>query len=345
MYKVSRSDGLYHQFKGNNVMLIIGTDVSKNKLHNALLIDSHKAKARTKAVANTPTGFRSLLEWACRQGKCSAPELHFVMEATGVYHEAVAEFLHNAGCRVSVANPLHVKRFAESRGTRTKTDKLDPVILALYGYERQPPAWTPPPAEVRELKALLARLAAIETDIQRELNRKEKAEIANAPTEVVASLNNSLAFLNEEKARLTRQIDDHLGRHPNLRQDRDLLASVPGIGKKLSLYFIALFHLKGFRKASQAAAFLGLVPVEYQSGTSVNKRPRLSKAGDARFRAALYMPAIVAIKCNPDVQALYQRLLDAGKSKMAAIGAAMRKLVHIAFGVFKNRTPYQPQNV
>jgi transposase len=326
-------------------MLIIGTDISKNKLHSALLIDARNSKFRNKTVANTPTGFRSLLDWACRQGKCSASDLYFVMEATGIYHEMSAEFLHNSGCKVSIVNPLHVKRFIESRGVHTKNDKLDPLLLALYGNERQPKQWTPPPVEVRQLKALLVRLAAIETDIQRELNRKEKADISNTPAEVVESLNKSLAFLRKEKKRLTKQIDDHLDRHPHLKQDRDLLASIPGIGKKLSLYFVSLFHLKEFRKASQAAAFLGLVPVEYQSGTSVNKRPRLSKIGDARFRAALYMPAIVATKYNPDVQALYQRLIVSGKSKMAAIGAAMRKLVHIAFGVFKNRTPYQPQNV
>jgi len=325
-------------------MLIIGIDISKSKLHSALLIDPQKPKVRSKAVANNPTGFRALREWACRQFKSQARELHFVMEATGVYHEAAALFLHDAGCKVSVVNPLQVKRFAESRGTRTKTDKHDPVILALYGQERQPAAWVPPSAEVRELKALLARLAAIETDIRRELNRREKAEVASAPAEVLTSLDNALAFLNKEKARLTRKINGHLDQHPHLREERDILATVPGIGEKLSLYFVSLFHLKTFCKASQAAAFLGLVPVEHHSGTSVSKRPRLSKAGDARFRATLYMPAIVATKCNPDVRALYQRLLAAGKSKMAAIGAAMRKLVHIAFGVFKNHTPYRPQN-
>jgi transposase len=141
---------------------------------------------------------------------------------------------------------------------------------------------------------------------------------------------------------LRRQIDDHLDSHPKLKDQRALLASIPGIGGKLSLWFLALFCGRSFASARQAAAFLGLVPVEYQSGSSVLKRPRLSKAGDARWRARLFMPAIVAARWNPLVRAQYQRLLTAGKSKMNALGAAMRKLVHIAFGVLKHNRPFDP---
>ena len=104
-----------------------------------------------------------------------------------------------------------------------------------------------------------------------------------------------------------------------------------------------LYHGQRFERASQVAAYLGLIPITHQSGTSVLLPPHLSKAGPAAWRAALYMPALVAIRFNPDVQHLYQRLLARGKAKMAAVGAAMRKLVHICFGVIKHQTPYQPQ--
>lgn len=325
-------------------MKIIGIDVSKGKLHSSLLIDQHQKKTKDKASDNTPAGFHSLLEWACRHGKCEAAELHFIMEATGVYHEALADFLFESGCKVSVVNPFPVKKFAESHGFRSKNDRHDGLVLALYGHERQPAVWCPPPPEARHLKALLARLTALETDIRRELNRLEKAQVGRAPEGVMTSLDNSLTFLNEEKARLQKEIDDHLDQHPKLREEKQLFLSIPGVGEKLAMQFLALFNSKKFTSAPQVAAFLGLVPVEYESGTSVFKRPRLSKAGDGRFRAALYMPAIVATKYNPDIRALYQRLTKAGKTKMAAIGAAMRKLVHIAFGVYKNLAPYQPQN-
>jgi transposase len=325
-------------------MPIIGVDVSKAKLNSSLLTDPDSRKSKDKVTGNNPKGFKILLDWHCRKSNCAADELHFVMEATGVYHEALAEFLFESGCVVSIVNPFQVKKFAESHGFRTKNDRHDGLVLALMGHERKLPIWTPPPPEARYLKALLNRLAALETDIQRELNRLEKAQAGRVPEEVMASLENSLSFLKEQKERLLKEIDNHLDKHPKLRKERDLLLSVPGVGKKLATTLLCLFNNKNFSKAPQVAAFLGLVPVEKQSGTSVAKRPRLSKTGDARLRGALYMPAIVATKYNPDVQALYLRLLKAGKTKMAALGAAMRKLVHIAFGVYKNLTPYQPQN-
>lgn len=322
----------------------IGIDISKAKLHSSLLTNPEQHKSKDKASDNNLNGFSTLLDWACRHGKCTASELHFIMEATGVYHEALAEFLVEAGCKISIVNPYQVKKFAESHGFRTKNDRHDGLVLALFGHERQLPIWTPPPPEVRHLKALLTRLTALETDIRRELNRLEKAQVGRAPAQVMTSLDKSLSFLKEEKERLLKEIETHLDNHPKLREERDLLLTIPGIGDKLATQLLAFFASKNFSRAPEAAAFLGLVPVEKQSGTSVLGRPKLSKNGDSRMRRALYMPAIVATKYNPDIQALYLRLQKAGKTKMAAIGAAMRKLLHIAFGVYKNLTPYRPQN-
>lgn len=322
-------------------MKIIGIDVSKAKLNSSLLIDPHLRKTKDKSSDNTIAGFKSLLEWVCRHSKCEAADLHFVMEATGVYHETLANFLFEAGCKVSIVNPYRIKKFAESHGFRSKNDRHDGLVIALYGHERNPTAWCPPPPEASHLKALLARLTAVESDIRRELNRQEKSQVGQAPVEVMTSLDKSLAFLDEQKAQLKKEIEGHLSRHPKLKEERDLLLTIPGVGDKLAVLFLALFESKKFSRAPEAAAFLGLIPVEFDSGSSVHKPPRLSKAGDGRLRAALFMPAIVATRYNPDVKDLYQRLLKAGKTKMSAIGAAMRKLVHIAFGVFKNHTPYQ----
>ncbi|MCU0836918.1 MAG: transposase, partial [Chromatiaceae bacterium] len=130
------------------------------------------------------------------------------------------------------------------------------------------------------------------------------------------------ATLNQEIARLRQEIDDHIAAHPDLKAQRAHLARIPGVGPKLSAWFLALFRLKAFRDAKQAAAFLGLIPVEYQSGTSVLKRPRLAKNGDGRWRARLFLPALIAARYNPDIRALYTRLIAAGKPKMSAAGAA-----------------------
>jgi transposase len=321
-------------------MQTIGIDISKKRLHAAWLRDPEQERSRPKAADNTPDGHRQLLAWAERHSQCPPEQLCFVIEATGVYHEALALFLHQAGTRVCVVNPYQVKEFARSRGIRTKNDRHDGHVLALFGRERRPQAWQPPPEHVRHLQSLLKRIEALEADRQRECNRLEKATVEEVPAPVHRSLQDMIDVLEAEIARLRNQLDDHIDAHPELKQQRALLESIPGVGPKLSAWFLALFGAKRFASAKQAAAFLGLVPVEYDSGTSVHRRPRLSKAGDGRWRARLYMPALVAIRWNSAIRAQFTRLTGAGKSKMSAIGAAMRKLVQIAFGVFNTRRPF-----
>lgn len=322
-------------------MHYIGIDVSKNKLHAAYLIDPAQPKVHRKSAPNTDAGHRQLLSWAQRQTGAEAGELHFVMEATGVYHEAVAEALYGAGARVSVVNPADVHHFARSQAVVSKTDGHDARVQALFAYERRPAAWEPPPAELKALRALLQRLEAVKTDLQREHNRREKAA-TQGDTAILASIDTMIATLQAEATRLRRQIDDHIDRHPRLRADRQLLESIPGIGDKLARRLLALMHTHRFRSATQLAAYLGVVPQAHQSG-KLERPARLSKRGDAQLRALLYFPALVAKKHNPDVAAQWRRLQRAGKSRMACIGAAMRKLLHIAFGVIKNQTPYTPQ--
>jgi Transposase IS116/IS110/IS902 family. len=150
--------------------------------------------------------------------------------------------------------------------------------------------------------------------------------------------------LKQEIVRLQTAIDEHIDRHPGLKADRARLLSIPAVGEKTANRMLAVLKSRSFKSAEQAAAFLGLVPVEHQSGSSVQKRPRLSKNGDAKTRAVLYMAAIVATRYNPDIKALYERLCAKGKAKMAALGAAMRKLVHLCFGVLKHQQDYR-QNV
>jgi transposase len=242
-----------------------------------------------------------------------------------------------------VVNPARVRDFAKGMAVRSKTDASDRVVLARYGAMVKPARWRPAAAEVIELKALLSRLQAIETDLVRETNRLEKAQVSPTPRVVLESLHNSLAFLEQEKRALEKRINDHIEAHPQLKHDRELLESIPAIGRKTASRMLCVLHSRPFRAAGAVAAYLGLVPVHYQSGTSVQRAPRLSKAGSGALRAALYMPAVVAVHHNPDIRAHYQRLVAAGKSKMSAIGAAMRKLVHLCFGVLKNQQPYQPR--
>jgi transposase len=270
-------------------------------------------------------------------------KLHVVMEPTGVYHEAAALALADAGLVVSFVNPAQLRAFAQGLGVKTKTDKQDSTVLAKYGATQKPAPWQPPSQSARRLKALLTRRDAVADDLQRERNRQEANNFSLTPEAVSESIAQSIAFLEAELKRLEKMIASHIDGDPDLRKKKDLLESIPDVGPRVATHMTTLFAGRTFDSAEQLAAYLGLVPVERQSGTSVRGRPHMSKAGPAHLRKVLYMPAVVARRCNPHIKALNERLLAKGKSKMAAIGAAMRKLAHLCFGVVHTGKPYDPK--
>jgi len=321
-------------------MFYLGMDVAKAKLDCCLLLDEISSKRKSKVVNNNKSGIADLLTWAAKQN-VSPEKLHVVMEATGVYHEQAALALADANVMVSIVNPAQIKDFGRGLAVRTKTDGVDSFVLARYGALLKPTAWTPPAPEARMLQALLARRDAIAQDLQRERNRQEKANATDTPKLIQESLKESIEFLVMQLAKLQQDIDSHIDKHSSLKKDMALLQSIPAIGPQVGGNMLAVMRSHNFGSAEQLAAYLGLVPVERQSGSSVLGRARLSKAGPARIRAVLYMAAVVATRYNPHVKAVYERLLARGKTKMSALGAAMRKLVHLCFGVIKTQKPYQ----
>lgn len=317
-------------------MFYLGIDVAKAKL-DCMLLDTSTNKQKSKVIPNTQPGFKQLLEWLAKQ-HASNPRV--IMEPTGVYHEPAALALTDAGLVLALVNPAQLRSFAHGLGVKTKTDKADSAVLARYGATQNPPAWQPPSQSARTLKALLARRDAVADDLLRERNRQETANATDTPASVIRSIDDSIAYLDAELAKLQKMISDHIDKDPDLREKKDLLETIPGVGPRVSDHLTALFAARTFDRAEQLAAYLGLVPVQWESGSSVKGRPRMSKAGPAHLRKLLYMPAVVAVRHNAHIKAHYERLLAKGKSKMAALGAAMRKLAHLCFGVVKNETPY-----
>jgi len=325
-------------------MHYIGIDVSKAKLDCLWLRDAEKNKVKTKVHENSKSGHGRLIEWLDKQVASPRENVFITMEATGVYHEYLAHTLNKAGFKVSVVNPARTKEFGKGLGIQHKTDKKDSYVLALYGCRMNPKLWCPEPPEISELKVLIARIEALEGDLRREENRLEKTVYNGSTDIVIESLNNMIQHLKVEKARLEKEIDDHINRHPHLKKDRTLLESIPGIGPVLSRIMLSVIHSRPFERASQVAGYLGLIPVQNESGV-FRGRSRLSKTGPSKVRSKLYMAAIVASQHNADVVRQKSRLLEKGKTKMQALGAAMRKLVHICFGVIKTQTKYCPQAV
>lgn len=252
---------------------ILGIDISKDKFEVALW---HADKLRHHRFANHPTGFAELRTWLAKQG---VAEVHACLEATGTYGEALALDLHTAGQRVSIVNPAQIRAYGQSELSRTKTDKTDAALIARFCQSQQPPAWTPPPPPVRELQALLRRLESLQQMRQMEVNRLASG-VATAL--VTDSLQESIAFLDRELAKIEQAIREHVERHPDLKKQTELLQTIKGIGDKTARFLLAEFPaVQQFESARDMAAFAGVTPHRRESGTSVHGRTRLSKIGSA----------------------------------------------------------------
>jgi len=311
----------------------LGIDIAKAKFAIALL--TADGKVRHKTCANTPTGFADLAAWLRRQ---HITIVHACLEATGTYGEALATWLHDAGHVVSVVNPAIIHAYARTQLARSKTDRIDAELIARFTATQGPPVWTPPVPEIRQLQALVRRLDALQGMRTQELNRLAAGVTV---ADVRASIEAVVANLDAQIAHVQQLIRDHLDRHPDLRAQRELLTTIPGIGEATAAVLIAELFDKRYASARQAAAFAGLVPRIVESGT-LRGRSRLSKIGPGRLRKALYMPAVAALRWNPTIRAVRARLHAAGKPPMVIIGAAMRKLIHLAYGVLKSGKAYEP---
>ena len=318
------------------ILPILGIDIAKLKFNVCLINTSGKLKH--KVFGNTADGFQQLAAWLIKQG---AQRTHACMEATGAYGEALALHLHTAGHTVSVVNPAAIKAFAGSRLSRTKTDKVDAELIARFCVALQPLAWTPPAPEVRQLQALVRRLEALVEMRTAESNRLEAIISVDV---VKTSVEEHVAYLDQQIEQTQALIRTHINHHPRLKQQSALLDSIPGIGDTTAALLLAeIVDVTQFASARQVAAYAGLVPRERRSGSSVRGRTRLSKIGNARLRKALYFPAITALRCSPFFKAWAEGLRGRGKCKMSVIGAAMRKLIHLAYGVLKTGKPFDPE--
>lgn len=310
----------------------LGIDVSKAKVDVALSVTQ---KFRTKVFDNSPKGYAELDIWLQRYG---VQQVHACMEATHVYWEELALHLTQRGHHVAVINPALAKAHAQSLGLRTKTDAVDAKMLADFARTKQPPAWQPPSAAQQRLRALVRRHQAL-VDMQ----TQEKNRCEGLREDVRQSVETHLAWLAEELKRLEQAIRHSIDDDDDLRGKRDLLDSIPGLGQR-SIATLLGYGIgdERFAQARQFVAFAGLNPSVRESGSSVRGRPRLSKVGHAALRRALYMPAVVALHRTTWGKLFRERLTAHGKKPMLVIGAMMRKLAQVAFGVIKSGRPFDP---
>jgi transposase len=289
-------------------------------------------------VPNDADGHRSLINRLRRNGK----ENFVALEATGNYGLDLAMSLHHAGIAVMVINPRAVTQFARALLKRSKTDRVDADVILSY-LQRMPfERWTPPAATALELRTLSRHIHAIKAMLVEEKNRLHAAEVVDStPALVLSDLKGAIVLLNQRIKRLEDECIALIGKDAELLERFTLLTRSVGFGVTSAIKVLAeLSVLPSDMTARQWTAHAGLDPRKYTSGTSVAKPDRISKAGNRYLRGALYLPAVTAARCNPNVKAFYEKLVARGKKPIQAQVAIMRKLLHSIHAMFRTNTVF-----
>lgn len=316
----------------------LGVDVSKARL------DLGGPSGAPRGFANDAAGIAELIAAAKAQarGQTGAQagaqagaraEVHVTVEATGRLHHRLWEALDAAGLRVSVVNPGRARSFARAAGQLAKTDALDARVLARFGSATAA-APTPWPGaavmELRELEAAHRRLAAERGRLKVQLAEAGAALVRRQITE-------RLACVERQGAELAAELEARIAACPELARRRRILTSIPGLGDTTARALIAGLDELGRLGPKPLAALVGLAPMNWDSGAQ--RGQRRIKGGRAGLRASLYMAALAACRCNPDLRHFYQRLTAAGKPPKLALTAVMRKLLILANTLLReNRT-------
>ena len=239
---------------------ILGIDISKAKFDVALLVYGKVKKSRV--FENNLVGFKALSHWLVKQ---DITHLQACMEATGTYGDELATYLYDQGFEASVVNPAQIKSFSGAQLNRAKTDKADAKLIAQFCASMHPTAWMPPPVHVRELQALVQRLAAL-----LQMERQEQNRFGTAAPVIQPSIKAVLVTIKAEIKAVERMFRDQFNRHPDLKDQSKLLDSIPGIGIATIARLLAFVgDVHRFNDAKALAAFVGLNPTVHQSGSSV----------------------------------------------------------------------------
>ena len=323
-----------HAKQGSFAMDYLGLDIAKAGFEAHLLTAAGKHSA---SLPNSEAGFHQLAAWLARHRDGSEAELHACMEATGNWGLDLATFLHAAGITVSIVNPKQIKAYGDSELSRNKTDKLDAALIARFCRSHAPMAWTPPAPEIRELRELVRRCAALKASRTQEINRRKAGMVCGT---VAASIERMLDHIDREIDEITAAIRALIARHAALLTNFNLLCTIPGIGEVTAALVLAeLPNIAEFTPKA-LAAFSGLSPQEDSSGKR-RGQAGISRIGNAALRSALFLCALTARRHNPRLAEFVKRLGDAKKPNKVILTAVARKLLVMAHAVIRSQTPFQ----
>lgn len=318
----------------------LGLDIS-SQTFTAQLLEEGAAVGKAIDFANEPKGYRQLIQWLKNYGVALA-QTHAVMEATGVYWEECALYLHGQGIRVNVINPAQIKAFANVTLRRSKTDRTDANLIARFGATMPLPLWQPPSLEMEALQITMRHREALIDMLTEEKNRLHALERRpGTPQEVIKTVKKHIAFMQQQVKNLDDTFKKKLKEQPEWQECYELLQSLPGVGGIIAAVLMGeTGGMVSFMEARQLVAHAGIAPQQHESGTSVKRTACISKIGNARLRRAVYMAALSAIRCQGPLKDFYQRLVGRGKAKKLALVAVARKLLVLAFKIVRFGKPY-----
>ena len=327
----------------NSVVAFAPCGIEVSQLTLVVALRAHDHDEALREFPNTSEGHQAVLRFFER----AAGPVRVALESTGLYGLDLALCLHQARVAVMVANPRAVRHFATALMQRSKNDQLDAAVLREFAARMPFQSWRPPSAVALKLVAVARRLEALTDMMAAEKNRRHAASLSEAlPAIIRRDLQRSIQTQQRAIDRLTRAAQEFILADLELARRYELLLSIPGFGATSTVHILAeLTLLPAGMDVRQWVAYAGLDPREYTSGTSVHKKVRISKAGNRHLRRALYMPALVAVQHEPHLRAYYEHLQARGKTKMQALVATMRKLLHAIFGMFKHHQPFDGAKV
>jgi len=322
--------------------IILGCDLSKDKIDIASIEKQSNIVLSEKEETNNLKGFKNII----KPYSSLLCEIHVIVEATGNYHIKFTDFLESKSIKFSIVNPLRIKRFAQMKMLRLKTDKADAMVIAQYGVEQAPEAHRPLTTAQKELKALgtVRNHLIKQRTMTKNLLHSHKL-LSTTTKESVSAIKSTLKTFNAEIEKLDDKIESLV--KDNYNETYTKLLSIKGIGPKTASGTIAyLGNLNNFDSYKQIASFIGITPAIRQSGKSLNKTTGITKQGNANLRTLFYLAALSASRSNLACIELYNRLILNGKQKKTAIIAVANKLIKQLFAIIKyNRTFINNYNI
>ncbi|MGJ8738788.1 IS110 family transposase [Zobellia laminariae] len=321
----------------------LGIDVSKLNLSLSLGFLSERLVKEFKShpdVSNDVSGYKELLKWLGKSVD-STVELLVVMEATGVYHQGIAHYLHKQGYAVSVMQSGRVKRYAQSLDQRSKTDALDSRMLSMLGLERSIRLWRPPSKELQQLKALSRERSSLLKDRTIENNRQGAIESSvYSNSKALKRHKNRLKLFNSQIELIEQEMQELTSKNEVLKRKIGFMTSIPGISYISAATVIGeTLGFESIVNAKQLTSYAGYDVVLRESGNFKGKT-RISKKGNSHIRAALHMPSMTCVRCNPTLKQFYNRLKPKKAKPLVALIAVQRKLLILMYTLWKNEEVY-----